>query len=293
MVKMKKITVRLGDVFTFPLNNGLNCFGQVICFNSEHKDLLLILFDFVSKDVPDLQNIVRHDILGIANMDDSRIAQGEWKIVGNTDVVATNIILPCYLGVDNSISQKPIIKSYLGEFVRFATRREFDNALDDTKGVNLKFWTSHDSYCFLELAQSVFCEHSQVLSEFKDRLFSGSMWDASSNPDGIELQTYLKNIQISIPEKVDFLTYEVIIEIQFDSAIGPRELEMRNRIEDVVRLCLQNTKNGEVVGTETGQVQAYIFCIVQKPKLAVSSIDEELKIHGFRNRVSEIKWSRV
>lgn len=160
---------------------------------------MYILFDYVSDQIPSLETISEKEVFAIANMTDLGFTSGRWVILGNIEVKIENVILPHYIGIDNSISDLPSIKSYYSDFIRFATEDEFQSSIKrliDKDKEGYDYWTTTCDSCFEELARIHFLgQEPSPMSQCHEIIFKGSRWDSSVNTEGTTLQEYLKNLE--------------------------------------------------------------------------------------------------
>ncbi|RCW40089.1 Imm26 family immunity protein [Paenibacillus prosopidis] len=186
MIRKKRIKPNVGDVFTFKLENGLNCFGQIVAPSPDgYRDLLYVLYDFASFEEPPLNEIVKKPILAIANLVGGDIEDGYWTIIENEEIPASLIVLPDYV---ISGERGPVVLRYDGTFVRTSTIEEQFLA-GDNKIPNLRTWTTSTGG-FEQIANYRF-NGGELNQYFEDMLFEGSMWDARVNPDGMPLRNFL------------------------------------------------------------------------------------------------------
>jgi hypothetical protein len=189
MSRKKRIIMCLGDVFTFKLENGLNCYGQIVAPSPrEHGDMLYILYDFASVDQPIVSDIVKKPILAIANLIPGDILDGSWAIIGNDEIPASSIVLPNYVITDQNMGGTVVMR-YDGTFVRSSTIEEQMLSVDN-KVSNLRAWKSITGG-FEELASYRFND-GDWHEYYEDILFEGSMWDAKANPGGMPLHDFLE-----------------------------------------------------------------------------------------------------
>lgn len=186
MVRKKRIKPIVGDVFTFKLENGLNCFGQIVAPGpDEYRDQLYVLYDFASFEQPPVSEIVKKPILAIANLVGGDIEDGYWTIIGNEEIPVSLIVLPDYVISDE---RGPVVLRYDGTFIRTSTIEEQMLAVDN-KIPNLRSWTSSTGG-FEQIANDWF-NGGEFNRYFEDMLFQGSMWDARVNPDSMLLRDFL------------------------------------------------------------------------------------------------------
>lgn len=187
---MKKVKPNLGDVFTFKLENGLNCFGQIVApVSYKDTDMLYVLFDYSSFEFPKIRDIVKMPILTVANLVSGIIESGYWIIIGNGEIsTASLIVLPNYV-ISNGITNSTDVLRYDGTWVRTSSLEE-QKLAEERKIPNLRLWTSLTSGFFEFVAKQRFLGND--VDEFYR--FKGSMWDAEANQDGILLLDYLSRV---------------------------------------------------------------------------------------------------
>jgi hypothetical protein len=178
----------LGDVFSFKLENGINCFGQIVAPCPEDLgDMLYVLYDFASVDQTIVSDIVKKPILAIANLVPGDIEDGSWLIIGNDEIPASSIVLPNYVITNQSLGGTVVLR-YDGTFVRTSTTEEQMLAVDN-KVSNLRTWTTHTGG-FESIAKYRF-DDREPNEYFREMLFEGSMWDAKFNLEGMPLRDFL------------------------------------------------------------------------------------------------------
>jgi hypothetical protein len=257
--RKKKIKPCLGDVFTFKLENGFNCFGQIVApCPKDVWDMLYILYDFASVDQPYVSEIVKKPILAIANLVPGDIEDGTWTIIGNDEIPASSIVLPNYV-ITNQSKGGTVVLRYDGTFVRSSTIEEQMLAADN-KIPNLRTWSTRTGG-FESIAKYRFDDGEW--NEFdQEMLFEGSMWDAMANQDGMPLHDFLAKPSITT-NRYEHDQYHAVT-IQYDLAAGgfgtKDDLDRRHRIEDLLRENLRATNNGDCDGGEIGNGEMIIFC---------------------------------
>ena len=117
-MKLKK-----GDIFEFRPNENSSGYGQIIGFG-KGGSLSVVIFKSMYKSRPDtLSEIIRDDILLIANTFDAKLYHKHWIIIGNLDLTQTNVKLPYYI-VGTEIS---LLEDFYGKTIREATAEERQN----------------------------------------------------------------------------------------------------------------------------------------------------------------------
>jgi hypothetical protein len=94
---MTKVKVKVGDVFQIPIDSARVGYGQVIM--QPEKNVLFICVFAATRPpnaMPDLDEIVRSDILLAGNTFDAKFNHGHWPIVGNVTSNLAEIELPNY-----------------------------------------------------------------------------------------------------------------------------------------------------------------------------------------------------
>jgi hypothetical protein len=202
MARRKKIKAKAGDVFTFRLNNNLNCFGQIVAGEIRpHREKLYVLFDYASEEIPSIDSIINKPVLGIANMIDSCIEDGEWIVIGNAEVMAQNITLPNFI-ISDGLLNEYVIMTYDEKLIRISTEEEFW-LVEENKIPNLRFWSSITPSAFEDLANYKFND-GEWHDYFSEIIFAGSIWDAAFNKEGIPLKEILnkKEQQVDVPQEL-------------------------------------------------------------------------------------------
>ncbi len=265
MTKKKKVNPKVGDVFTFPIDEHSFCFGQVITANSASFTKLYILFDFVSDVMTDIQTVIRKPILAIAHLDDGCILDGIWKIIGNTEVALKNIKYPNYL-----MGLPQVVISYDGRELRQATEQDI---------LELDYPSSYTSHIFVDLARAKYA-NQEWADVYDEILFDKDKWvETSQNRSNSFYQVNLDDTKVDDHED-DMV--EVTIQYKIDTGgFGtPEDLVRRYKIEEVLDSCLRKTGYGDCGGAEIGSGEMLIFCFVKNPEKAAKIIKQELEKHG-------------
>ncbi len=92
-----KVKVQVGDVFQIPIDDSRWGYGQVV-LQPEKNVLFICVFAATteSDQAPDLEQVVRSDILLAGNTFDAKFNHGHWPIVGNLISNLVKIPLPNY-----------------------------------------------------------------------------------------------------------------------------------------------------------------------------------------------------
>lgn len=93
----KKVKAKIGDVFQIPIDDARVGYGQVVLF-PEKSSLFICVFAATTPPgvEPDLNEIVRSDILLAGSTYDGKLWHGHWPIVGNVTTNLPSIALPVY-----------------------------------------------------------------------------------------------------------------------------------------------------------------------------------------------------
>jgi Immunity protein 26 len=117
--------LRVGDVFTIPIDNIRVGFGQLI--SMPNKDSLIIaVFDFscLKENEYFMDKICESEIIFLGYTLDAKLYHKHWVIIGNYTNNINNIYLPYFkIGSPPNIH----ITNYKGESIRRAENSEFDS----------------------------------------------------------------------------------------------------------------------------------------------------------------------
>jgi hypothetical protein len=258
----KKIKPKLGDVFTFPIQQNTHCFGQIVTVRPMMAKLY-ILFDFVSNEIPSLESIVKQPILAIAHLTDYSITEGYWTVIGNTDVALKNIVYPNYI-----MGDPPVVESYDGEVLRQATEEDIRE---------LTYRKSTTSNIFEALAQAKF--GNDEWKDLYDRfLFDKNKWVAAEEKLSKEHHSFETMELLEDPEadEDNLLQVKIRYKLENDGFGTPEDLEKRYFIEDILNESLRKTENGDCDGGEIGNGEMLIFCYVKNVEEGIKTIKQTL-----------------
>jgi len=92
-----KIKAKVGDIFQMPIDDTRVGYGQVVV-QPERKVLFVCAFAATTRpgEQPDLNVILRSEILLAGNTFDAKIWHGHWPVVGNLPPNMGTIVLPNY-----------------------------------------------------------------------------------------------------------------------------------------------------------------------------------------------------
>ncbi|MEH7614019.1 Imm26 family immunity protein [Gottfriedia acidiceleris] len=121
--KKDEVKYELGTVFTIPINKNYYAYGQLV-----HQGIygdVIIIFDCTSEQVNKVNEIIQRDILFCLSVDDEKIKNRKWKVIGETQI-------PNKLKLENNYLieelRGPIVVDINGKFIRRATLDE-ENSL--------------------------------------------------------------------------------------------------------------------------------------------------------------------
>lgn len=122
---MGKLKLKVGNVFSIPINDNEVGFGQLINFPRTKDVFIMIVFDYKEKikDNYNLEKICSSKILFLGYSLDAKLQHKDWNIIGEFTNNISNIILPYHkLGLPPDDTH---ITNYKGEIIRIATGNEF------------------------------------------------------------------------------------------------------------------------------------------------------------------------
>ncbi|HEX2970891.1 MAG TPA: Imm26 family immunity protein [Tepidisphaeraceae bacterium] len=117
-----KVRVQVGDVFQIPIDNVRVGYGQVVL--RPEKNVLFICVFAATTPVgvsPDLDEIVKSDILLAGSTFDAKFRHGHWTIVGEVTSNLSAIALPVY---KEGLGDKAFVETLDRSRRRPATRQE-------------------------------------------------------------------------------------------------------------------------------------------------------------------------
>ena len=89
---MKKL--KIGDIFTIPINDDKTGFGQIIKIPNKSNFIIVVFKQVYSgKDWPGLDEIIQDDILFLGYTMDALLYHKYWQIIGNKSSNLDSIIL--------------------------------------------------------------------------------------------------------------------------------------------------------------------------------------------------------
>lgn len=87
------IRINAADIFEMPLFDGRRGYGQVIVGGDV---LYVVVFRDIYDDLPDLDELIKKDILLVGWTLDALIYHGRWRIVGNRQPLSARVPFPSY-----------------------------------------------------------------------------------------------------------------------------------------------------------------------------------------------------
>lgn len=97
MARKAKVELNVGDVFQIPIDDARVGYGQVV-LKPEKPVLFICVFAATTSlgVLPDLNEVVRSDILLAGSTFDAKFRHGHWTVVGNVTSNLSTIALPVY-----------------------------------------------------------------------------------------------------------------------------------------------------------------------------------------------------
>ena len=92
-----KVNAKVGDIFQIPIDDARVGYGQVVV-QPEKNVLFVCVFSATTRsgEQPELDAVVRSEILLAGNTFDAKIWHGHWPVVGNVPPNMRAIALPNY-----------------------------------------------------------------------------------------------------------------------------------------------------------------------------------------------------
>lgn len=122
MARKLKIEMNVGDVFAIPIDDARVGYGQIV-LKPEKPVLFICVFAMTSPpgSSPDLNEVVRSDILLMGSTFDALLQNGQWKIVGSIVENLSSIALPVY---KSGMGDETIVETVDRSRSRKANRQE-------------------------------------------------------------------------------------------------------------------------------------------------------------------------
>jgi hypothetical protein len=265
----KKIKSKLGDIFTFSIAPNKHCFGQIIAVTEYGLfDNFYVLFDLVSEGIPDISEIVNKPVWLIGPHIGVSIKDGEWPVIGNTEIVIKNLKLPYFI---EPFSTGEILVNYYGKRIRKATKQDLK-----------------EYYIFRNMNDDIFVDLAKLRYEgvewdhyFDYLLYDEKKWTRSDD-EPAELEEVIEyKSEDELEDKDDFI--DITIQFKLDSeGFGTlKDLKKRHSIEDLLEKRLDKAGLGGCDGAEIGNGEMLVFCYVTDAQKGLDCIKEELAKHGF------------
>jgi len=118
--KSRSLKVKKGDIFEIPTSDGRYGYGQVIVGGTA---LYVSVFRELYNSAPNLDDVLKGEILLVGWTLDALIYHGRWKIVGNRSPVAARVPFPSY---KVRVKGVPHVHDFNGENYRPATARDWE-----------------------------------------------------------------------------------------------------------------------------------------------------------------------
>lgn len=112
--------VNAGDIFEMPLPDGRRGYGQVIIGGDV---LYVAVFRDIYDALPDLDELIKNDVLLVGWTLDALIYHDRWKIVGNRQPIAARVPFPSY---KVRVSGEAYVHDFEGGNYRSATAEDWE-----------------------------------------------------------------------------------------------------------------------------------------------------------------------
>jgi len=139
-----KLKLKVGDIFTIPVNDEKTGFGQIINIPNKNNFIIAIFESvYYGKEWPNLDEIVTDKILFLGYTMDALLYHKEWKIIGNISSNISKVQLPYY-----KLGTPPDMKlvNYKGDKLRKASRDEFENLEYETVVAPVRYEKALQAY---------------------------------------------------------------------------------------------------------------------------------------------------
>jgi hypothetical protein len=118
---MKRIKVKIGDIYALPLGNGEYAYAQLIDITPFNY---FVVYDYKSSTFPEVQNLVEQKIIILTNTVDVFIKDLRWPFVGNISPPSGVIIPNFIVGRLKDGKEQIIVVDYHGNYLRGATKED-------------------------------------------------------------------------------------------------------------------------------------------------------------------------
>jgi len=116
--------LKVGDIFTIPVNDEKTGFGQIIKIPNKSNFVIVVFNEiYAGRNWPGLTEIVNDKILFFGYTMDAKLYHKHWKIIGNDSINVSKIKMPFYkLGTPPDCK----LTDYKGNILRRITKDIFD-----------------------------------------------------------------------------------------------------------------------------------------------------------------------
>lgn len=146
---MKKIKLKIGDVFTMPISEEKAGFGQVVKIPVSSGVFIMAVFKkiYFIQNSPSLDEIIDDEVLFLGYTMDALLYHKYWHVIGNISSNLDKIKLPYYkLGTPPDMQ----IVNYKGDRIRKAKKDEFDKLEYETSFAPIEYVLALKAYYKLE-----------------------------------------------------------------------------------------------------------------------------------------------
>jgi hypothetical protein len=118
--RKRSVRIRAGDIFEIPAPDGRRGYGQVIVGGTV---FYVVIFRELYHDPPDLDQLLKGELLLVGWTLDALIYHGKWKIVGNRSPISARVPFPSYIV---RVKGVPHVRDFSGDTYRLATTEDWE-----------------------------------------------------------------------------------------------------------------------------------------------------------------------
>ncbi|MGD9599155.1 MAG: Imm26 family immunity protein [Steroidobacteraceae bacterium] len=116
----RSVGIREGDLFAIPAPDGRFGYGQVVVGVTV---FYVAIFRDLYNEPPDLDQLVKGELLLVGWTLDALIYHGRWKIVGNRPPISARVPFPSY---KVRVEGVPHVRNFSGQHYRLATNEDWE-----------------------------------------------------------------------------------------------------------------------------------------------------------------------
>ncbi len=147
---MPKFQLKLGDIFTIPINDKEVGFGQIVVFPRTKDVFIMRVFNGKNdkKEKVDIETICNSSTLFLGYSTDAKLYHKDWNIIGNSTVGLDKIVLPYHkLGTP---PKDIYITNYKGERLQEIDELTFQNLSYETNFAPVRYENALKAYYKLQ-----------------------------------------------------------------------------------------------------------------------------------------------